>query len=227
MGAMADSVLTTRAATDSAQNEGREQPARRLTSKGERRRQEVLARAAVLFDEVGYHGTSISAIAAAAKMTKANVYHYFKAKHDILYAIHDQWIEDLIDGFCRSARTERDVERLLRAVFYDVLFVIHTKRSHVRVYFEYMRDLPPELQEQARRKRDRYEQLVEDVVRTGMEQGVLEARSARVATLGLFGTCNWAYQWYRPGGAMTHQEVAAELFRLYMGGLRAAGSPGR
>lgn len=192
-----------------------------LTPKGERRRQAILDRSAVLFDELGYHRASLAQIAAAAKMTKANVYHYFPAKHDILFAIHDEWIDDLVANFRRSASAYPDPVELLHSVMRDLLFLMHTRRSHVRVYFEYLRELPPDLQARARAKRDEYEALVEGTVANGVERGEFIRTSPRVATFGLFGMCNWAYQWYRPGGPLTHQQVADELFRIYMGGLAA------
>lgn len=193
----------------------------RLTSKGEQRRQEILEASATLFDSVGYHNASMASIAESANTTKANIYHYFKAKHDILFAIHDAWIDELHEMFAATAETSPDPIAIVRGVFHDLLFLIHNKTAHVRVYFEYFRELPPELQSRAMVKRDQYETLVESTIVAGIEQGLFRAGSARVATFALFGMGNWAYQWYRPGGKFTHEEVAEQLFEIYIGGVGA------
>lgn len=193
--------------------------ARRLTVKGESRRRDILQAAADLFDDVGYHNASILMIADRVGTTKANVYHYFKAKHDILYAIHDDWIDQLIDLFGRNVAGKRTVEDAIRQIFYDLLFVIHAHRSQVRVYFEYLHELPDEMQARAVIKRDHYESLVRSVIRQGEEEGVLRPVHSRVATFGLFGMCNWTYQWYRSEGALGHEEVAEMLCEIFMTGM--------
>ncbi len=191
-----------------------------LTTGGELRRAEILEAAAALFDDQGFHRTSTAAIADRVGTAKATVYHYFKAKHDLLYAIHDEWIDDLLDHFeQRQAETDDSVE-LLHAVFRDLLSLIHSKPGHVRVFFEYFRELPPDLLAEARVKRDRYEKLVEDTVLRGMQEGTITWQDPRTATFALFGMCNWAYQWYRPGGRLQHAEVADQMFTIFLSGVQ-------
>ncbi|MCW2657374.1 MAG: hypothetical protein JWR06_1567, partial [Jatrophihabitans sp.] len=62
---------------------------------------------------------------------------------------------------------------------------------------------------------------VEGLLRRGIDEGVLRPQNARVAALGLFGMCNWAYRWYRPGGAMSHQQIATQLGEIYLAGITA------
>lgn len=192
-----------------------------LTSKGERRQQEILSAAAVLFDRSGYHSCSIAEIAAEVGTTKANIYHYFRAKHDILLAIHEAWINELITMLERNLADATDVRQILRQVFHDVMDLIHTRRAEVRVYFEHFRDLPEELQAQAVEKRDRYELMVEELIRRGIDEGAIRASHVRVATFAMFGMTNWAYQWYHAGGSLDQHEIADMLFDIFMNGVRA------
>lgn len=183
----------------------------------------VLAAAAVLFDEVGYHNVSIALIAERAGIEKADVYEMFGVKHDILYAIHEEWIDELLrlahGRTARAVNTDDEIRRAVRQFTRDIVSVIHRRPSQVRVYFQHFRDLPPDLQKLAKAKRDFYEAQVEGVIRRGIEFGVFRAQNARVATLGLFGMCNWALQWYRAGGELTHEQIAAQLSDIFLRGV--------
>jgi AcrR family transcriptional regulator len=191
------------------------------TSPPETDRRGILDAAALVFDEIGYHHASIAQLADRAGTTKAIVYDLFEAKHDILFAIHEEWIEDLLARSRHALSTTSDTQELVSQFARDVLTIIHERQGQVRIYFEYLNELPPALQARARAKRDIYEKLVEDVIRGGMAAGVFRDQSARVATLGFFGMCNWAHRWYRPGGAITHEQIADQLSGIFLRGLEA------
>ncbi|MFB2579798.1 TetR/AcrR family transcriptional regulator [Herbiconiux sp. P15] len=194
-----------------------------LTASGELRRAEILEAAAALFDELGFHRTTTAAIADRVGTAKATVYHYFRAKHDILYAIHDEWIDELIALFEATRSRTDDPVRIVHAVTRDIVALIDEKPGHVRVFFEYFRELPPELQVSAKVKRDAYEALVESAILQGMKDGSIAWQDPRTASFALFGMCNWAYQWYRPGGRMSPGEVSDQLFTIFMSGVGSRG----
>lgn len=58
--------------------------------KGEKTRTDIVECAKRLFYEHGYDGTSFSDIVDASGLYRGNIYHYFKAKDDILLAVIDQ-----------------------------------------------------------------------------------------------------------------------------------------
>jgi AcrR family transcriptional regulator len=187
--------------------------------RAEEARDAILDAAATLFDRVGYHHTTIAAIAEQAGTSKAAVIAMFTVKHDILYEIHDRWIDELLTMARDHLRPGAPVHDAIRLCIRDILSVIDSRPSHVRVYFEQYRDLPPDLQKLARAKRDIYEAQVEGVIRRGVETEVLRPRDARVATFALFGITNWAYHWYRADGALTIDEIARELSTIFLHGL--------
>lgn len=57
----------------------------------------ILSAAVRLFARKGYHPTSISQIAEAARVSKGLTYNYFKSKEELLLAIVDQATEDIYD----------------------------------------------------------------------------------------------------------------------------------
>lgn len=190
------------------------------TASGEQRRAEIIEAAAKLFNKLGYHSTSTAAIAEEVSTAKATVYHYFKAKHDILYEIHRAWIEELIERFQQNQAQTDDVLEIIHGVFRDVLALVDQRPDHVRVFFEFFRELPPDLQASARARRDLYEALVENTIRRGVEIGVFRKMDPRTQAFALFGMCNWSYQWYRHGGKYDAREVADMQYEIFIDGMR-------
>src|SRR5260370_22894541 len=60
------------------------------------KRNQVVDKAAELFDAAGYHNTGVADIAAAAGISKPTLYHYFAGKDEILFWIHEELMEQLI-----------------------------------------------------------------------------------------------------------------------------------
>ena len=57
------------------------------------RRQEIFHTALEIFIAHGYDNTPLSRIAKALGFTKANLYHYFQSKEELLFQIHDNCLE--------------------------------------------------------------------------------------------------------------------------------------
>jgi AcrR family transcriptional regulator len=198
--------------------ESDERAARRRMSATERR-QQIISLAAGLFDEGGYANTTMDDIAAEVGVAKPTLYHYFPSKDDILHAIHEEFIDLLISRHEGRIGTGLRPEQLLLEAMADILELMETHRGHVRVFFEHHRELPEEARGPIRVKRDHYEKIVEDLIREGIEMGVLRETDAHLAALATFGMCNWAYQWYRSGGQLRSREIAYQFWNYLVYGL--------
>lgn len=186
------------------------------------KRREIVSTAAALFENVGYSTTSMAAIAQANGLAKPSLYHYFASKDDILFAIHDEFIDLLIDRRNRRESANLSPAEELCAVFEDVFDLMDSHRGHVRVFFEHYRELPEHQQQVIRAKRDDYEAWVERVVHEGNLSGAFRDVDPRLVTLALFGMTNWAYQWYRSNGPLTSRQIAGHFWDYL---IRGIGSP--
>ncbi len=184
------------------------------------KRREIVASAARIFDTDGYRASSVDSIAQAVGLRKPSLYHYFSGKDEILFWIHEEFIDLLIKE--HDARAERGVTAAdsLRGVLNDVLRLMDTHRGHVRVFFEHHRELSPEHQQTIALKRDRYATMIEMDVERGIREGEFRQLDGRLTTLALFGVCNWAYQWYRSGGTRSSTEIAEYFWDLLFNGIR-------
>jgi AcrR family transcriptional regulator len=185
----------------------------------EQRRDQVVAAAAELFDSTGYARVTMGDIAQQVGIAKPTLYHYFDSKDDILLAIHEEFIDLLISRHEQRRLGDLPPEELLLEAMGDILELMETHRGHVRVFFEHHRELPSEARAAIRTKRDSYEAAVQGLFGEAAQAGSFVAQDPRLSALAMFGMCNWAYQWYRPGGTLTPRQVAERFWRLLVCGL--------
>ena len=188
-------------------------------SAADARRAAVVALAADLFDRGGYASISMEQIAAAAGIAKPTLYHYFRSKDEILRGVHESFITTLLERQHERIRLGLAPADLLLGAMTDIFGLMETHRGYVRVFFENYRELPDEARREIRVKRDRYEGLVRDAVVQGIEAGAFRGVDPDAATMAVFGICNWAYQWWRPGGGADPALMAQKMWDLVIRGL--------
>lgn len=169
---------------------------------------EIVESAADLFDQHGFHQTTMDDIAVAVGIKKPTLYHYVSSKDEILSLIHDHFYELLITK--QSDRVDRGLsyDELIRATIRDLIGLMATHRGYVRVFFEHHRELPEPYRGVLEPKRDEYFRLVVSFIQSGIDDGRYAVESAELAALALFGMSNWAYTWFQRDGLLTADEVA-------------------
>src|SRR6185437_7769841 len=189
------------------------------TTAADRRRAAIIALAAKLFDEHGYANVSMEQIALAAGLAKPSLYHYFRGKDEILRGIHETFIDILLERHEQRKQLDLSPALLVLGAMTDIYGLMETHRGHVRVFFEHHRELPDSVREEIRVKRDRYQQQIRESIERGIEDGQFRDVDPEAATLAVFGICNWAYQWWRPGSGADPALTAQKMWDLVMRGL--------
>lgn len=184
---------------------------------GDRRRATV-TQAADLFDRAGYHAVNVEQLARSVGLSKPALYHYFSGKDEILYWIHEEFIDLLLEK-ARSSPDGLDPATRLERIMGDIIDLMRTHRGHVRVFFEHHRELAPDRREIIREKRDEYTRLVQSLVQEGIDVGQFRSMNPALVTLAIFGMCNWSYQWFRIDGPLAPREIAALFWTLIFEGL--------
>lgn len=93
-----------------------------MIENGSPNKERILEAAQNLFYKQGYHATSFSDIARAAKIPRGNFYYYFKTKHEIFDSVVQRWLDTLratLEGLDSGLSDPR--ARLLRFVRYPLL----------------------------------------------------------------------------------------------------------
>jgi hypothetical protein len=116
-------------------------------------------------------------------------------------------------------------EQLVLEIMGDILELIETHRGHGRAFYEHQRELPETAHAEMAKKRARYEDAVIGTIRRGTDEGVFRRVDPKLATLAIFGVCNWAYQWYREDGDLRARESAYVFWDLLLNGLADRADP--
>jgi AcrR family transcriptional regulator len=181
----------------------------------------IVETAARLFDTAGYSHTSMDAIAKEVGLAKPTLYHYFRAKSDILIEIHETFIDPLIEQqLTRLAQDATPKEQLVGAMT-DILWLMEHRRGHVRVFFEHHRELPAASKRSLVRRRARYQGMIADIFRDGTRAGEFRDVDPEPAALAVFGMCNWAYQWWTPGTGLSPEDEAQRFASMLIDGIGA------
>jgi AcrR family transcriptional regulator len=94
-------------------------------------REQILKATRELFFSKGYHATSIDDVAKAAQISKGLLYHYFKGKEELLAALVDTRIEDLLSVMNAAAAKKTPLEQI-RHIIEGALEDVHRQPEAFR-----------------------------------------------------------------------------------------------
>lgn len=189
-------------------------------------RLDILRAAARVFRVHGYGGAGIRDIAAAADLSAANLYHYFKGKDEILFFCQDHALDRLLAGLAAAQKAREPLVRRMHTLAATHVMCLINEVDGSTAHFE-VDALPPVLREKMVDKRDRYELGVRALVAAGIRRGVFQPADPVFATRAFLGALNWTAQWFRPEGPRSPAEVAEMVANYAVAGLGGAGAVAR
>jgi AcrR family transcriptional regulator len=175
-----------------------------------------------MFRERGYAASSTRELAQRAGVGKATVYHHFPKKEDLLFEICIWAIDGVTDGVERAvADHEGSIARLQAAIQAHTRCVTDDIDMHATMLLEFRHLSPERLADVAQRRR-RYHILVVDLIQDAQDDGTLSsAVSARHQAVLLLNILNWTITWFRPGGDLSSDEIAALSASTFLDGNRS------
>ena len=182
------------------------------------RREELVAVAARLFAERGYHGTSMADLAEAMGVQKGSLYSLTGSKQDLLVVVTR---EGAAAFHATLDAVPEDAEPLarLRAALRGHLAVVAAQVDAATVFTREWRYLEePELTA-FRDERRRYESRWRALVRDAAERGALRSDvDVDAMVLVLLSAANWAYTWIRADAETV--ELADRFLTIVVDGVR-------
>jgi TetR/AcrR family transcriptional regulator len=184
------------------------------------RRLEILRAAGREFRVRGFSETGMRNIAAAASLSPANLYNYFRGKHDILFFCQDNSLDRMIAALGKARRMRASAAIKLRMVMVShlrcVLDEVEGSAAHLLTT-----TLPQHQQRYLVAKRDKYEEGVRNLIVAGMRAGEFTSSDPALAVRAILGSLNWSVQWFSPEGSLTAVEIAEKFADYLIRGLLA------
>jgi len=199
-------------------------PKRRPTSEAhDSKRLEIIQHCANLFDKEGYHRTTMQMLADEVGLGKPTLYHYFRSKAEILYAIHEIHIDALLASLDQLSRKDLEPSQLLRNACTDILQQIADHPGYVRAFMDHYADLEGEMRKNIRDRRNQYFDGICNVIQRGIDEGRFKRCDVELTAYGFLGMGNWAYKWYPAMHKMRSREsVSKALCDVFMKGLETS-----
>lgn len=198
------------------------------SGKADRSRLAILRAAAHLFRVHGIKATTMRAIANAAGIEAGSIYYHFDSKEEILDAVLDLGLRDLLDGVRAAiacpAPSGRDRIAAAMATHLHYLFQASDfTLANIHVYGQ----LPRQLRARHASDRHEYARLWDGLLRDAREAGEIRA-DIKVKPLRqlILGALNWTVEWFDPSradqpGHHSLDELTRMLQLLLLDGLTA------
>jgi AcrR family transcriptional regulator len=194
-------------------------PAPARNAKWHARRRVIVDAAAPVFARRGYHATGVNELCEATGLGKGALYHYIGSKEELLAAIHDRVMDEVMVGADRVVAEGGPPSNRLARLGEELLDVIARYPDHVWVFLHEFPALTGERAEQFRVRRREYEHRVEAILREGTDAGEFRPVDPRLTARAWLGMHNYTYLWLQPGGALTARDVAAPFADIFVHGI--------
>jgi AcrR family transcriptional regulator len=182
-------------------------------------RDDIVQAATRVFSQRGYHGASMTDVAEALGMRKPSLYHHVRKKEDLLFAIHERMVDDLIAHTMAVFSSSASPDVKLRQIMQEAMGFVGRHRDGVTVFLAEHRALSGDRWSEIVVKRDFYEKMVQGVIADGANVGLFVAMPTRITTKAILAMANWGYTWFRPDGTMTAEDVGDLMADIALNGL--------
>lgn len=197
-------------------------------TKADHSRERILDAAAKLFRAQGYHSVRLTDIAAEAGLQKGSLYYHFGSREDIVVEVLNIGVDRVFDAVSAkiaglpAATSPR--ERMVVAMEEHLRLALQQDdyiAANLRIY-----PLLPEPIRQThapirRKYSDLWRTMLEDAAAAGDLRNDLDLAVLRMV---LLGTVTWSTEWYRPGAALSIEQIARQMTSIVFDGASAPGN---
>ena len=185
----------------------------------------MLAAALAAIRQKGYHGCTVRDIADRAKLSVPGIYHHYRSKQDMLVALFDLTMEDLLRRSA-AARADASAPAQRFALIVESLALFHSNRRDLGFLgATEMRSLLPHSRRRIAALRVDQQRMIDDEVELAIHDGTFTTRRPHEAARAVVTMCTALPQWFHPNGPVSPQEIADLYveFALDLVGFRETG----
>jgi AcrR family transcriptional regulator len=183
------------------------------------RRDAIVDTSAQVFARRGYHATGIVELCEVNGFGKGAFYYYIGSKEELLAAIHDRVMDEVMLGADRVAEAGGSPSAQLEMLGTELLDVIHRYPDHVWVFLHEFPALTAERAEQFRTRRREYERRIEAVLQAGVDSGEFREIDPWLTARAWLGMHNYTYLWLKAGGSVSARDAAKPFADIFIRGI--------
>jgi AcrR family transcriptional regulator len=182
---------------------------------------EIMAKASELFYERGYGATSIRDIADAVGISSSTMYHHFRNKQEVLFAIVQRFMSGFVEATVPNLRdrARTPTERVRENVRLHLRFS-DDRRPQLLVGNPIRYALDPEQKSTGVKVQQTYHDAVREVIEEGCATGEFQVEDAEITTMAVLDMLNGVREWFQHSGRLTFDEIADHYTALVLKLLR-------
>src|SRR6476659_4562557 len=189
------------------------------SAKWKERRDTIIDTSATVFARSGYHATGIAELCEVNGFGKGAFYYYIGSKEELLAAIHDRVMDEVMLGADRVVEAGGSPSQQLAMLGEELLDVIHRYPDHVWVFLHEFPALTAERADQFRTRRRDYERRIESVLQAGIDSGEFRDIEPWLTARAWLGMHNYTYLWLKAGGRVSARDVAEPFSDIFIRGI--------
>lgn len=182
------------------------------------KRQAVLQTAAQLFNERGFHATSLDDIAERLNVSKPTLYYYIENKDQILLECVKTALDLMHAGIGEVRAAGGSAIEQLKACMriYSGVVMQDFGMCVIRIGED---PLPAPLKQELRHLKAGIDAQFRRLIEDGVAEGSLAPCDPKMAAFMLAGALSWIGRWYRPDGDLTPDQIADQGIELLLNGV--------
>ena len=194
------------------------EPASTRAQQREVKRNAVLQTAAQLFNERGFHATSLDDIAERLNVSKPTLYYYVESKDQILLECVRTALDLMRDGIeAVRAAGGSAIEQLKACMrIYTGVVTQDFGMCVIRIGED---PLPEPLKTELRQLKAGIDRQFRRLIADGVAEGSLVPCDPKMAAFMIAGALSWVGRWYRGDGQLTPEEIADQGIELLLNGV--------
>jgi AcrR family transcriptional regulator len=189
------------------------------------KRARTIAAAVELFYEKGYQNTTLEMVADRLGVTKPFIYAHFSSKSELLAEICSRGIAASMEAIDSVLPLRVPPTEKLRLLGERFVTAVLGSQMHIAIFSREEKNLAAADLDRINDMRRAFDRKLTALLRRGVETGEFSVPDARLAALAIGGLVSWAYVWYRKDGALSLEQVSAEMSRLIVQMVKADMSP--
>ena len=185
------------------------------------KRRSILATAAEVFAQSGINGASMNDVARACGISKANIYHYYASKNDLVFDILDTYLAQLRDRVCGTDLAGLSAPEQLHSLTRACLLAYDGMDNEHKIQSEGIPLLAPRKQETLRAYQRDLVAIMSETLQRCAPGLVTDPGKCRDITMSVFGMLNWYYMWNPRASVDQRLDYAKTVADLTLRGIQA------